>query len=126
GDCGYLDDQGRIWFCGRKVERVQTAAGPLYTEQIEPLMNQHPAVRRSALVGVGPVGRQRPVLVVEVNPGQRADQALAGELEAFARRHPLTSRLEAILFHPGLPVDVRHNAKIHRLTLARWAARQRV
>lgn len=126
GDCGYLDDQGRIWFCGRKVERVQTAAGPLYTEQIEPLMNQHPAVRRSALVGVGPVGRQRPVLVVEVNPGQRADRALADELEAFARRHPLTSRLEAILFHPGLPVDVRHNAKIHRLTLARWAARQRV
>ena len=27
GDVGYLDEQGRIWFCGRKSHRVQTAGG---------------------------------------------------------------------------------------------------
>jgi len=30
--------------------------------------------------------------------------------------------LEAVLFYPAFPVDVRHNAKIHRHTLALWAA----
>ncbi|NNJ12492.1 AMP-binding protein [Chloroflexales bacterium ZM16-3] len=52
GDLGYLDDQGRLWFYGRKSHRVETAAGPLYTEPVELVFNQHPAVFRSALVGV--------------------------------------------------------------------------
>jgi hypothetical protein len=30
--------------------------------------------------------------------------------------------VEAVLFYPSFPVDVRHNAKIHRHTLALWAA----
>lgn len=30
GDLGWLDDAGRIWFCGRKVEHVATEQGPLY------------------------------------------------------------------------------------------------
>ncbi|MEI7771775.1 MAG: fatty acid CoA ligase family protein, partial [Chloroflexales bacterium] len=53
GDLGYLDDQGRLWFYGRKSHRVEAAAGPLYTEPVELVFNQHPAVFRSALVGVG-------------------------------------------------------------------------
>ena len=122
GDCGYLDDRGRLWFCGRKAERVETASGPLYTEQVEPMINQHPAVRRSALVGVGAAGRQHPWVVVEVVEGVRSDQALLRDLERLARGNPLTARIEGFRFHPGLPVDVRHNAKIHRLTLARWVA----
>ncbi|MBN8798033.1 MAG: AMP-binding protein, partial [Stenotrophomonas nitritireducens] len=39
GDVGWFDDQGRLWFCGRKTQRVETAAGPLYTEQAEPVFN---------------------------------------------------------------------------------------
>ena len=28
GDLGYLDDEGRLWFCGRKSHRVMTTRGP--------------------------------------------------------------------------------------------------
>ena len=122
GDCGYLDAAGRLWFCGRKAERVQTANGPVFTEQVEPLMNRHPAVRRSALVGLGPAGHQQPWLVVELADGVRAGDAVRADLLALARRHPQTTMLAGIAFHPRFPVDVRHNAKIHRLTLARWLA----
>src|SRR5690606_28060128 len=80
GDLGYFDAGGRLWFCGRKSERVETADGPLYTEQVEPIFNTHPQVRRSALVGVGPRGRQTPVLVVE--PAADAGAAVAERLEA--------------------------------------------
>ena len=31
GDVGYLDEQDRFWFCGRKSHRVRTAAGTMYT-----------------------------------------------------------------------------------------------
>ena len=29
-----------------------------------------------------------------------------------------------MLYHPGFPVDIRHNAKIRREELAVWAARE--
>lgn len=122
GDCGYLDASGRLWFCGRKAERVRTAGGTLFTEQVEPLMNRHPLVQRSALVGLGPPGRQEPWLVVELAPGAPPDAASRAALRAHAQTHPRTAALAGIVFHPRFPVDVRHNAKIHRLTLARWLA----
>jgi acyl-CoA synthetase (AMP-forming)/AMP-acid ligase II len=119
GDCGYLDATGSLWFCGRKAERVETAAGPLYTEPCEQVFRTHPRVMRCALIGFGLRGAQRPALVVE---GRITDaQAFARELRALALEHPHTAAINAFYFHPAFPVDVRHNAKIHRLTLATWA-----
>ncbi len=124
GDCGYLDDSGMLWFCGRKVERVQTAAGTMHTEPCEAPFRGHPWVKRCALIGLGPVGAQQPALVVEaqVRSGQD-EETLAHELRALGRNHPSASAIRLFYFHPAFPVDVRHNAKIHRLTLAQWAAR---
>ncbi len=127
GDAGYLDDSGRLWFCGRKAERVDTGDGPLFTEQVEPLFNAHADVRRSALIGLGKLGYQRLAIVVEpTDLGLVADSAncrrFARELREIAKRHPHTSGIKLFYFRDKFPVDVRHNAKIHRLTLARWAA----
>ena len=121
GDCGYLDAQGHLWFCGRAAERVETAAGPRFTEQVEPCFNTHPAVCRTALIGLGDRPRQTPALVVETrHPGNPA--GLVAELRELARDLPQAVDIDTFFFHPGFPVDVRHNAKIHRLKLARWAA----
>jgi acyl-CoA synthetase (AMP-forming)/AMP-acid ligase II len=125
GDVGYLDAAGRLWFCGRKAERVETECGPLYTEQVEPIFNAHADVARSALIGVGPDGR-RPAIVVEprsrevvATPALR--RKLVRELRALGAAHPHTDPIRLAYLHPHFPVDVRHNAKIHRLALARWA-----
>ena len=64
GDCGFLDADGRLWFCGRKAERVTTAAGPLFTEPCEQVFRRHPRAARCALVGLGQEGAQQPALVV--------------------------------------------------------------
>lgn len=121
GDCGYLDPAGRLWFCGRKVECVTTPSGPLFTEPCEQVFRHHARATRCALIGLGPAGRQQPALVVETEMGDRREaHALAGELRALARAHLHTAGINLFFFHPKFPVDVRHNAKIHRLTLARW------
>jgi acyl-CoA synthetase (AMP-forming)/AMP-acid ligase II len=125
GDCGYLDAEGRLWFCGRQVERVETPAGTLFPEPCEQVFRRHPAVARCALVGLGERPDQRPALVVEANLGATAAEALAAELRTLAAAHPVTREIRTFLFHPRFPVDVRHNAKIHRLALARWAATAR-
>ena len=126
GDAGYLDAAGRLWFCGRIAERVVTRTSVMHTEPCEQVFRGFPGVARCALVGLGERGQQEPALVVQpVKPLSGADQTrLAEELRALAMQHPHTVPIGRILFHPSFPVDVRHNAKIHRLTLARWAAEQ--
>lgn len=129
GDVGYFDDQGRLWFCGRKGHIVDTEHGPLYTECVEPMFNTIPGVARSALVGVGPRPKQTPVLIVELEhtPDRRQRRSLEvwrRDLLAFAAAHPQLTSITTFLFHQSLPVDVRHNAKINREALAVWAARQ--
>lgn len=127
GDLGYLDAQGRLWFCGRKAERVETTSGPLYTEQCEPIFNAHPSFARTALIGVGTPGRQRAAIVAEPRSPElvatsKQRRQLAREMCELAAKYPHTERIRHFFIHPAFPVDVRHNAKIHRLSLARWAS----
>ncbi|HEL3812775.1 TPA: AMP-binding protein [Stenotrophomonas maltophilia] len=122
GDVGYFDAQGRLWFCGRKTHRVETAQGPLYTEQVEPVFNTVPGVARTALVGVGPAGAQVPVLCVELQRGQSDSPALREALRAQATLRLPEANLQHVLMHPAFPVDIRHNAKIGREKLAVWAS----
>lgn len=122
GDCGYLDADGRLWFCGRKVERVETPTGTLHTEPCEQVFRSHPRAVRCALIGWGERGRQQAALVVETRVRNPDDaRALAQELRALGRNHPHTATINRFYFREKFPVDVRHNAKIHRLTLAKWA-----
>jgi len=63
GDVGYLDDQERFWFCGRKGHRVRTPSGTMFTIPCEAISNLHEKIYRSALVGVGPTGSETPVMI---------------------------------------------------------------
>ena len=126
GDVGYIDPEGRLWFCGRLRERVQSRAGVLFTEQVEPMFNPVSGVRRTALVGIGHPTQQIPILCFETMPGQRSRKRLTEIVATFktiAVASPHTRNLTRFRHHHGFPVDIRHNAKINRQTLARWASR---
>jgi olefin beta-lactone synthetase len=127
GDLGYFDIEGRLWFCGRKSQRVLPADGRvLCTEQVEPVFNVHPQVHRTALVGIGAHGAQTPVLCVELVAGvAKAQHArIADELRHLGDGFVHTAGIDTFLFHPRFPVDIRHNAKIGREALATWAQRR--
>ncbi len=129
GDVGYRDMEGRLWFCGRKAHVVETEHGRMFTICCEAIFNQHPRIFRSALVGVGEKPQQRPVIIVEPEAGQfpkttEDQRQLHAELRQLALANPLTQHIETILFHPSLPVDIRHNVKIFREKLAPWAEQQ--
>ena len=126
GDVGYFDEVGRLWFCGRKAHRVVTQTRTLFTVPCEAIFNQHPRVSRSALVGVRERGRQMPVICIQLEPDDTGPDraALTRELLRLAAADALTRDIKTVLFHPGFPVDVRHNSKILRETLAVWAAEQ--
>ncbi len=124
GDIGYLDNNGCLWFCGRKDHRVISAKGTLYTIQCEAVINEHSEIFRTALVGVGPKNKQIPILIIE--PFNKPDDPnkLLDEVKQLAHSHPLTESINHFLIHSGFPVDIRHNAKIFREKLAVWAEGQ--
>ncbi|MGC6456585.1 MAG: fatty acid CoA ligase family protein [Coraliomargaritaceae bacterium] len=121
GDLGWLEEGGRLWFCGRKAERVLTSGGTLYTDCCEAIFNQHSKVFRSALIdlGNGCAG-----LVVEPEAGampvnKRERESFVTSLRQLGAANAKTAPIEQFFFAKAFPVDVRHNAKIHRLSLAR-------
>jgi hypothetical protein len=50
--------------------------------------------------------------------------AIVSELRELVTNESVTRPITDVLIHPRLPTDYRHNAKIQREELARWAARQ--
>ena len=144
GDVGYFDDQDRFWFCGRKSHRVETPYGPMFSIPCEAISNESPNVFRSALVGVPlPPDFQEPEVVVErakefrsvwkepvmiveptaeARPADKvAEERLKKETLNLLKKSPLTSSINKVLVCNSLPVDARHNAKINRELLAKWA-----
>ncbi len=126
GDTGYLDREGNLWFCGRVAHRVVTEKGTLYPVRCEAIFNKHPKVHRSALVGIGPKGKKRPVIVIEPMPdvGKGDHGRIRTELLALGSKNELTRDIRDIIFHSPFPMDIRHNAKINRDQLSILAGRR--
>jgi acyl-CoA synthetase (AMP-forming)/AMP-acid ligase II/pimeloyl-ACP methyl ester carboxylesterase len=131
GDAGYLDEDGGLWFCGRIADRVRTRSGHLYTEFVEPAINTHPEVSRSALVGVPVNGSNRQRAVVLIEPRHRGAQLraagpeLIAELRSLASQQAHLCKIDDFLFYrEAFPLDTRHGAKVRHDLLADYARRE--
>ncbi|MBR6373495.1 MAG: AMP-binding protein, partial [Victivallales bacterium] len=116
GDLGCMDENGTIWYCGRKASTLETAAGEtLYPACCEEIANAFPGVRRSLLVGVGDKPNQIPVLIVEPEPSEY--EKLADNKESLLRHiaaFPQTAGIRFLLFKHEITEDIRQNTQ--------WAA----
>ncbi|MBN1852953.1 MAG: AMP-binding protein, partial [Pirellulales bacterium] len=133
GDAGYFDGKGRFWYCGRLAHRVETPDGAYYPVCYEAIMNQHSAVRRSALVRSGTVSGCGLLFIVEpvdrcVFKSKEKYIQLCDDLYVRTRNHPATKDLQNLQFAilESLPVDIRHNSKINREYLAEQANQWKV
>lgn len=119
GDCGWLDERGRLWVCGRRSHRVVTGDGTYFPLCVEPVFNTHDDVSRSALVGLGTPGRASATVCVELHPHARErEPIIEDQLADLAGSHDATRGLTRFAFVDHIPVDKRHNAKIDRPALA--------
>ena len=121
GDVGHLDCDGRLWIEGRMGHIVTTAAGPVTPVGIEHAVSELPEVVHAAAVGVGPAGTQQLVVVVVPVAGRRRPDLADEDLADRVRDQVASADLAAVLTAPALPVDQRHNSKIDRARIARWA-----
>ena len=124
GDLGYFDQNGLLRFLGRKAERIITKNGPLETERCEPIVNAINGVFRSALIGIETGNLQEPCLVVELDDKKTNKIKIKSEILEKLNTFLPNYQIKHIVFEISLPVDKRHNAKIHRLALSKkWTKR---
>ncbi len=120
GDIGHFDADGRLWVEGRLVHVLSTAEGFVTPVGVEQRIETVLGVHRAALVGVGSAGLQQLVAVLEADaPAGVAPPALAAQVRAAA-----SVELAAVLVTDGLKTDIRHNSKIDRTEVGRWAEKR--
>lgn len=120
GDIGHFDEHGRLWIEGRTQHIVTPPTGAFGPGGPEDDIQRLPSINRVAIVGVGPVGTQAIVAVVEPHDGDikpgLAPSALTDDVRAAT-----DIDIAAVLVTHRVPVDIRHNSKINRPLLAEWA-----
>ena len=129
GDVGHLDEAGRLWVEGRAAHVLATADGLFTPVQVEEAAEAVPTVRRAGAAVVGPRGTQQVVVILETEEGHRPGKAArprpaATSLQEAVRRSVRERagvEVVAVFVTRCLPTDIRHNSKIDRAALSRWA-----
>ena len=119
GDVGHLDLEGRLWIEGRMVHVIHSSRGPVTPVPVEVTVERLDGIDRCAAVGVGPLGCQQLVVVVE---DHSSADGLAEDSVAQRVRAAVAEPVAAVLSLVALPVDIRHNTKIDRTAVAVWAS----
>ncbi|MET0147023.1 MAG: AMP-binding protein [Ilumatobacteraceae bacterium] len=124
GDVGYLDEDGFLFLCDRKIDMVISGGVNIYPAEVEAALLTHPAVADAVVLGApDPEWGERVHAVVEPTAGSVADDALAAELIAHCQariaRFKCPRTVEFVGELPRLP-----NGKVEkrRLRDTLWAA----
>jgi long-chain acyl-CoA synthetase len=108
GDLGFMDKDGFFYFKQRVKRIIKTSGISVYPSQIEDVLNKHPAVRLSCVIGVThPTKVQVPKGFVTLNDGWEAGPTLEQELIALCRKELLPhSCPRCIEFRDRLPLTL--------------------
>ncbi len=108
GDIGTMDEDGFFYFKQRVKRIIKTSGISVYPSQIEDVLNKHPAVRLSCVIGVPhPTKLQVPKGFVTLNDGWKANPDLEQELIEHCRKELMPhSCPRGIEFRDRLPLTL--------------------
>jgi long-chain acyl-CoA synthetase len=76
GDSGRFDDEGFLWYAGRKAEKelIKPGGENVYPAEVEKVILQHPAVERAVVIGIpDPRWKEAIKAVCQLRKGQTLD-----------------------------------------------------
>jgi long-chain acyl-CoA synthetase len=123
GDLGFLDADGFLTLCDRKVDVINCGGTKIFSAEIEATLAAHPAVMDCAAIGVpDALMGQRPILIVQRTDDAADAPALEAELlQLLSKRLPVFKRPARIEFVTEMPRDP--NGKLFKRKLrAEFAA----
>ena len=114
GDCGTLDESGRLWLFGRCNAVIKSTSGDLYPFAIETAAMQSPLVERAALCQY----QSEIILCLQLRNSSDIDAAVASICES------IREKINRYILLEKIPLDKRHNAKIDYPLLEEMIARK--
>jgi long-chain acyl-CoA synthetase len=127
GDVGWLDEDGYLFLCDRKIDMIISGGVNIYPAEVEAALHEHPKVADAAVFGVPDDDWGEQVkAVIEPAPGVRPGPELAGELmQHCAARLAKYKCPRTIDFTDALPRDP--NGKLYKRKLRDpwWEGRDR-
>ena len=113
GDLARCDPDGALFIVGRTKELIIRSGFNVYPPEVEAVLNSHPAITHSAVVGRSVPGNEEVIAFVELRP-----QASATTTEIAAYLRPLLAPYKQpaeIHIVPTLPVAANGKVLKHRL-----------
>ena len=122
GDVAYLDDEGFVYVCDRKIDMIISGGANIYPAEIEEALHRHPSVADVAVFGVpNEEWGERVHAAVQLQQGA---QVTPDELIAFARQHLAGYKIpREVSFHAELPRGADGKLQKRRLRDPYWAGR---
>ena len=108
GDLGLMDDEGFVYFRQRMKRMIVTSGYNVYPSQLENIIEGHPAVQRSCVIGVkDPLKMQRVKAFIVLKDGFRPDEAMKEDLARHCKAHIAKYALPSeIEFRDSLPTTL--------------------
>ena len=127
GDIGYLDEDGYLFLCDRKIDMIISGGVNISPAEIEAALIQHPSVGDVAVFGVPHDDWGESVkAVVEPVSGVEPDDALRDELNAWcAEQLAKYKRPRSIDFIESMPRDPNGKLYKRKLRDPYWEGRDR-
>jgi fatty-acyl-CoA synthase len=102
GDMGWLDEAGFLYIAGRKKELIISGGTNIYPLEVEEVLNQHPAVKEAAVIGVeDQVWREKVAAAVVLRQKKLCTEQ---QLMEFCREHLASFKCpRSVIFTSELP-----------------------
>ena len=119
GDIMRADQDGYLWFCGRKKQIIVHDGSNICPQEVEGALLEHHSLATAGVVGVHDLLHGEDVVAyVTLRPD--AAQPSSQELIRFARERVGYKAPEEIVFLEEMPLNA--TGKVDRVTLKQWAA----
>jgi long-chain acyl-CoA synthetase len=127
GDIGYLDEEGYLFLCDRKIDMIISGGANIYPAEIENVLILHPAVADCAVFGVPDEDWGEAIkAVVQPRSGVTGDAATSESIMAFLGERLARMKLpRTIDYLPELPRDPNGKLYKRKLRDPYWAGRER-
>ena len=119
GDVMRADEDGYLWFCGRKKQIIVHDGSNISPQEVEESLIAHPAVSGAGVVGVHDLIHGENVRAY-VTIKSDVERPKAQELIEFSRTQVGYKAPEIIEFLDDMPMNA--TGKVDRVTLKKWAA----
>ena len=127
GDIGYLNEEGYLFLCDRKIDMIISRVANIYPAEIESVLLMHQKVADAAVFGVPNEDWGEEVkAVIEPAPGVAASPALAAEIMAFCQEKIAKFKCpKSIDFTDTMPRDPNGKLYKRKLRDPYWQGRQK-